>query len=161
MTVTSDCANASQVQRDDRTALEQAVPPRKLWVSRGLAGPAASLVLWVPGENCSSLGLEHLLSCCSKLVFSLSSSIYFASQVNLQVESSRSDRRNPATYVGLQLIFPQEVLQDIKKKKKGRWARSSCHQCFQGAERSDLLLLCSGMLKFSDTTETKKQKHCP
>lgn len=84
MTVTSDCANASQVQRDDRTALEQAVPARELWVSQGLAGPAASLVLWVPGGNCSSLGLEHVLSCCSKIIFSLSSSICFAPQVNLQ-----------------------------------------------------------------------------
>lgn len=43
MTVTSDCATASQVQRGDRTALEQAVPPGELGVSQGLAGPAASL----------------------------------------------------------------------------------------------------------------------
>lgn len=125
MTVTSDCANASQVQRDDRTALEQAVPPRELWVSQGLAGPAASLVLWVPAGSCSSLGLEHLLSCCCKLVFSLSSSIYFASQVNLRVKSSRSGRRNPASDVGLQLILSKKFF----RTSKGRWARSSCHQC--------------------------------
>lgn len=78
MTVTSDCANASQVQRDDSTALEQAVPPSELCMSQGLAGPAASLVLWVPGGICSSLGLDNLLSCCSELIFSLSSSIYFS-----------------------------------------------------------------------------------
>lgn len=105
MTVTSDCATASQVQRGDRTALEQAVPPGELGVSQGLAGPAASLCF---GGNCRGLGLEYLRSCSSKLIFSLSSSIYFASQVYLQVKSSRSGRRNPATDVGLQLIFSKK-----------------------------------------------------
>lgn len=99
--------------------MEQAVPPRELWVSQGLPAPAASLVLCVPGRNCSSLGLEHLLSCCSKLVFSLSSSIYFASQVNLQAKSSRSGRRNPAADVGLQLIFSKKFFRTLKKKADG------------------------------------------
>lgn len=58
MTVTSDSANASQVQRDDRTALEQAVPA-------GSCGcPGASLVqlpvlCFGSRQNCSSLGLKH------------------------------------------------------------------------------------------------------
>ena len=42
MTVTSDCANAFQVQRDDRGAWEQAVPPGEpgsCGCPRGLAGP--------------------------------------------------------------------------------------------------------------------------
>lgn len=120
MTVTSDCANASQVQRDDRTALEQAVPPRELWVSQGLPGPVASLGLCVPRRNCSSLGLEHLLSSCSKLIFSLSSSISFASQVNLQAKSSRTGRRNPAADVGLQLIFSKKFFRALKKRQMGQ-----------------------------------------
>uniref|UniRef100_A0A8D2ME64 choline-phosphate cytidylyltransferase n=2 Tax=Passeriformes TaxID=9126 RepID=A0A8D2ME64_ZONAL len=124
MTFTSDCASASQVQRDDRTALEQAVPPRELRVSQGLPGPAASLVLWVPGGNYSGFGLEHLLSCCSKLVCSLSSSIYFASQVNLHVKSSRSGRRNPATDFFLDVLGKMEPptssrLNSRKRRKDG------------------------------------------
>uniref|UniRef100_A0A674G7C3 choline-phosphate cytidylyltransferase n=1 Tax=Taeniopygia guttata TaxID=59729 RepID=A0A674G7C3_TAEGU len=124
MTVTSDCANTSQLQRDDRTALEQAVPPRELWVSQGLSGPAASLVLWLPRENCSSLGLEHLLSCFSQNVFSLSSSIYFASRVGLQVKSSRRGRRNPATDFFLDVLGKMEPptssrLNSRKRRKDG------------------------------------------